>query len=53
MQIVVNNTKIKSTKEMMNLLMNCIKDSNVSNQDKKFYYSEYLKLSKIYLIEKR
>jgi hypothetical protein len=53
MQVVVNNTKTKSTKEMMNLLMDCIKDSNVSKQDKNFYYSEYLKLAKIYLQESK
>lgn len=53
MQVVVNNTKTKTTLEMMNLIMDCIQDSKVSKEDKKFYYSEYLKLAAIYLQESK
>lgn len=53
MQVVVNNTKTKTTKEMMNLLMDCIKDKSISKEDRNFYYSEYLKLSAIYLLENK
>ena len=53
MQVVVNNTETKTTKEMMNLLMDCIKDKSISNEDRNFYYSEYLKLSAIYLLENK
>jgi len=53
MQVVVNNTKTKSTKEIMDLLMVCINDKNISMKDRNNYYAEYLKLSAIYLIESR
>ena len=53
MKVVVNNTNTKSTKEIMNLLMDCIKDSKVSKEDKNFYYAEYLKLATIYLKESK
>ena len=50
---MTNNTTTQSTKQVMNLLINCITDKKTSIEDKKFYYSEYLKLSAIYLIENR
>lgn len=50
---MTTNKTIKSTKQIMDLLMNCITDKKISIEDKKFYYSEYLKLSAIYLIESR
>jgi len=54
MKIVVNNLKKeKSTKEIMDLLFACINDKNISKEDRKFYYSEYLKLSAIYLLESK
>jgi hypothetical protein len=53
MKVAVNNTKGKTTKEMMDLLMNCIKDKSISKQDRNFYYSEYLKLSAVYLQESK
>ena len=46
-------TTTQSTKQIMDLLMNCITDKKTSIQDKKIYYSEYLKLSAIYLIESK
>jgi hypothetical protein len=50
---MTNKTTTLSTKEVMDLLMNCITDKKTSTEDKKFYYSEYLKLSAIYLLENR
>lgn len=50
---MTTNKTTQSTKQIMDLLMNCITDKKTSIEDKKFYYSEYLKLAAIYLIESR
>lgn len=50
---MTNYTTTQSTKQIMDLLMNCITDKKTTIEDKRFYYSEYLKLSAIYLQESR
>jgi hypothetical protein len=50
MKVIVNNIEINKVKQTMDLLMNCIKDKNIDMKTKKEYYSEYLQLSKSYLL---
>lgn len=45
LEISVANT----TKELMNYLMSCVKDKNISIQERNDYYAEYLKLAQNYL----
>lgn len=42
--------EIQNTKLIMNKLMECIKDKNISISDRKQYYTEYLQISKNYLM---
>lgn len=53
MKVVANNIELNKCKEVMKSLMNLIKDNNTSKEDKKYYYSEYLKLSANFLIMSR
>lgn len=53
MKVVANNIDLNKCKEVMKNLMNVIKDSKTSAEDKKKYYSEYLQLSANFLIMSR
>ena len=53
MKVVANNIELNKCKEVMKCLMNVIKDSKTSAEDKKKYYSEYLQLSANLLIMSR
>lgn len=53
MKVVANNINKNETKEIMNALLACVKDKNISASDRKHYYSEYLKLSASYIIQSR
>ena len=41
---------IENTKKIMNLLLECVKDKNISIKERNAYYSEYLQLAKNLLI---
>lgn len=43
-------TEIENTKKIMNLLLECVKDKNISIKERNVYYSEYLQLAKNLLI---
>jgi hypothetical protein len=43
-------TTIENTKKIMNLLLECVKDKNISIKERNAYYSEYLQLAKNLLI---
>lgn len=51
MKIIANNTDLLNTKEVMNHLLNCVKDKTLSTKERNDYYSEYLKLAANYLIQ--
>jgi UDP-glucose 6-dehydrogenase len=51
MKIIVNNTNLFNTKEIMNKLLECVKDKKLSVKERNEYYSEYLKLAANYLIQ--
>tara|TARA_R110002126_G_scaffold259204_1_gene402226 strand:- start:259 stop:462 length:204 start_codon:yes stop_codon:yes gene_type:complete len=51
MTIIANNTDLLNTKELMNHLLNCVKDKTLSTKERNDYYSEYLKLAANYLIQ--
>lgn len=51
MEIIANNTDLLNTKEVMNHLLNCVKDKTLTAKERNDYYSEYLKLSANYLIQ--
>jgi len=41
----VKTPTIENTKKIMNLLLECVKDKNISIQERNQYYSEYLQLA--------
>ena len=43
-------TEIETTKKIMNLLLECVKDKNISIKERNVYYSEYLQLAKNLLV---
>lgn len=43
-------TEIETTKKIMNLLLECVKDKNISIKERNVYYSEYLQFAKNLLI---
>jgi hypothetical protein len=43
-------TTIENTKKIMNLLLECVKDKNISIKERNVYYAEYLQLAKNLLI---
>lgn len=43
-------TEIENTKKIMNLLLECVKDKNISIKERNVYYAEYLQLAKNLLI---
>lgn len=43
-------TTIENTKKIMNLLLECVKDKNISIKERNVYYAEYLQLAKNFLI---
>jgi hypothetical protein len=43
-------TEIENTKKVMNLLLECVKDKNISIKERNVYYAEYLQLAKNLLI---
>ena len=57
MHIIINKqkkttmkTEIETTKKIMNLLLECVKDKNISIKERNVYYSEYLQLAKNLLV---
>jgi hypothetical protein len=53
MKVVVNNLEINKCKEVMNHLLDCVKDKNIDIKKRNEYYSEYLQLAKNLLIMSR
>ena len=49
MKVVVNNKSKLEVKNIMNLLLNCVKDKTISKIERNQYYAEYLQLSANYL----
>ena len=46
-------TEIETTKKIMNLLLECVKDKNISIKERNVYYAEYLQLFKnLYILSK-
>ena len=43
-------TTIENTKKIMNLLLECVKDKNISIKERNVYYAEYLQIAKNLLI---
>jgi hypothetical protein len=43
-------TEIQNTKKIMNLLLECVQDKNISIKERNVYYAEYLQLAKNLLI---
>lgn len=43
-------TAKQEAKQIMDLLMECILDKNISIEDRKKYYADYIKISTNYLI---
>ena len=46
----VKTPRIENTKNIMNLLLECVKDKNISIKERNQYYSEYLQLAKNLII---
>ena len=46
----VKTPTIENTKNIMNLLLECVKDKNISIKERNQYYSEYLQLAKNLII---
>lgn len=53
MKVVINNTDLFKTKEVMSNLLNCVKDKSLPISERNYYYSEYLKISANYLIQSK
>ena len=43
------NIEIRNTKEIMNNLMNCVKETNITIEDRNTYLSDYNKLAVYFL----
>ncbi len=50
MQVLVNNNRKFEVKDLMDKTLACVKDLNISKEDRKEYYSFYMSLSKEYLL---
>ncbi len=46
----VKTPTIENTKKIMNFLLECVKDENISIEVRNQYYSEYLRLAKNLII---
>jgi hypothetical protein len=46
----VKTPTIENTKNIMSLLLECVKDENISTKERNQYYSEYLQLARNLLI---
>lgn len=50
MKVVVNNIAKDKAKKVMDALFECMNDKNLSKEERKQYYQDYLEVSANYLI---
>ena len=50
MKVVVNNIAKDKAKKIMDALFECMNDKNLSKEERKQYYQDYLEVSANYLI---